>query len=76
MPDGSYAQRLLDLIKENRCVAEFKAYYADYRAGPDRTILGMDRDGMNASCPKAVEVSRDNMWGSQPMSRMGRPESL
>jgi len=67
MPVGSYAQLLLDLIKENPCVAEFKAYYADYRAGPDRTILAMDRDGMNASCPKAVEVSRDTMWGSQPM---------
>lgn len=63
MPVGSYAQLLLDLIKENPCVAEFKAYYADYRAGPDRTILAMDRDGMNASCPKAVEVSRDTMWG-------------
>jgi len=69
IPVGSYAQLLLDLIKENPCVVAFKAYYADYRAGPDRTILAMDRDGRNASCPKAVEVSRDTMWGSRPMSR-------
>ncbi len=63
MPEDSYARRLLDLIKDYRCVSNFKAYYADYRAGPDRTILAMDRDGSNASCPKAVEVSRQANWG-------------
>jgi len=66
MPQNSYARRLLDLIKDYGCVSNFKAYYADYRAGPERTILAMDRDGSNASCPKAVEVSRQASWGIQP----------
>lgn len=63
MPRGSYAHLLLESIIKNPCIGIFKAYYADYRAGPDRTILAMDRKGINSSSPKALEVSREMMMG-------------
>lgn len=63
MPAGSYAETLLKSIKESPYVAVYKAYYADYRAGPDRTILEMDEKGRNAGSPKALVVSRNTMWG-------------
>jgi len=64
IPENSYAGILLDSIKTCSYLSSFKAYYADYRAGPDRTILEIDGKGKNASSPKAVIVSRHTMWGT------------